>query len=291
MAMTDWNVDTETKSLIIEKIKSEPSFKNCFKRDLTQQINENLHNRMFGKMTNHFLIMIRGVRGLTTTGTFKSSSGIEIARMFDKQFNANKIAFHNEELLNKIQQLAKVTEQGKEIPQVFVRDETPESLRRRASVEFSIVAESLRDSRISLILIKPVMEDLDLAHYILEPFLITKDMKKVRLAVYNHGSSQYRGYYELKIHLNNPVWKEYMKLKKKYEELVIQRKVGVFDPKEYAKKFLKKHSIEAVSQIRKDGTIKVIQTRLMRYLSREFYNLTHEERKFIADEIKEQIED
>ena len=263
---------------------------NCFRKNLTQQINESLANRMFGKKTNHFLIYLRGVPSINSTGVGKTSVGMEIAKMFDPKFGIEKMAFTNEGLIDVMKKLGKVTQTGEEIPQVFMRDETPATLKRRADIEFQIVSETLRDSRISLIVIKPVGEPMDLAHYVLEPFLMAEDMSLVRCAVYNPGLNKYRGYYDVHIHVDSDLWKKYMIQKKQFQQDVIDRKVGVFDVNKYLKDFFEEHNSADVIKYNQKGVGRLDTVRTRRFLNTMFPNLTHEERQFIMDALVEDLQ-
>ena len=175
--LDNFDVDDEMKDLIRDKLKDEPSFKNVFIRDLTKQVMSNLKKRMTGKMTSHFVLFISGVPSITTTGTFKSSMAMELGIMFDPEFDVTNIGFTNDELLDILKEKGKVTKIGKEKAQVFVRDEGIASLKIRARVEFSIVVETLRDSRISLIVVKPTGEPPETAHYHLQGFLFNGNNK------------------------------------------------------------------------------------------------------------------
>src|SRR4030067_2768840 len=220
-----------------------------------------------------------------------SSVGLELAQILDPEFKIEKLAFHNNELLEIIERQGEITEMGKEKSQCFVRDETPDSLNKRASVEFSIIAETLRDSRINLVLIKPDMEDNNLATIILEPFMMSRDISKIRCAVFNHGSGKYRGYVDVNIHKDSKIWQEYMVLKKQFQLDVVKRRVGVFDSTKYSQVFLEKYPPEKYIEETRRGTPKLVQTRLRKYISLDYANLTNEERKYILDDVKEKLKD
>lgn len=291
MSKTDseWDIDQEMRSLVVEKLRHDYSFKNVFRNDLTKQIMENLHKRMFSKhKTDHFIIVIRGCESITSTGVGKSSLGMEIGMMFDKTFNLNKIDFTNEELLKKIKAQAIVGEQKHETAQVFMRDESPDSLRRRSQVEFSIVQEALRDSRISLILIKPEPADLGLCHYIFEPLFFNRDFTKLKVCVVNPSTGRYRGFMNFEIHKNNPVWVEYMKVKKNFESNVVNRQVGAFIARDYAIKFMESVFYPNCYRMAKKDSHKIINVkRMKKYLNQYYSNLTNAERDYIIDDIKE----
>ena len=284
-----WEHDKELKDLIRCKLDDDPSFKTAFTRDLTKQISDNLHKRMFGKKTDHAIIFIRGCPGLPLKGVGKSSCGLEICQKYDPNFTIKKVTFFDEELVQAVEEQAEIHEIGKEKAQFWLKDEDPKSLRGRAKYELNTLTDALRDSRICLVLIAPEMQDSRIADYIFEPILMSREMNLVRCAVYNQGISKYRGYFEIEIHYNSPLWNEYMPLKKKYQKLVIQRNTNKFDSEKYADKFLAKHSKDEFISLTKKGDPKLEQTRLQRFLMEDYPTLTNQERDFIKDTIKQKV--
>lgn len=289
--MVFWHIDEELQNLLGEKIKYEPTFRYALKKDLTVPINANLHTRMTGSKTDHFIVYISGCPGLTTTGSGKSSFGLEMAAKHDPEFSVNKLAFYNEQLLDIMEKQAIIGKRFEEVPQVYVRDESPSSLKRRATIEFQTISETLRDSRISLIIIKPVGEPLEIAHYHFQPYLMAEDYSKIRAAVYVPEVHRYRGYYDIHVNVNSKLWNEYMVHKKDFQHQVKERRIGGFDPGKYAGAFSEKYDFDKFIEWTKKGTPKLVQTRLKKYLSIEYPSFTAEERTYILDELKERMKD
>lgn len=91
----------------VEQIKkllmTDATFRNCFRKDWTGNVMNDLLNRLYGKIPRNFLINITGLIG-TPSGIFKSSMGLQIALKLDPTFNIQqRVAFSANQLLDKIQ--------------------------------------------------------------------------------------------------------------------------------------------------------------------------------------------
>ena len=78
------------------------TFRNCFERDFTKEVLEDLRYRLFGRIPRNWLINISGLVGVPT-GIFKSSMGLQICLSLNPMFNLREhVAFSVNELLDKI---------------------------------------------------------------------------------------------------------------------------------------------------------------------------------------------
>jgi hypothetical protein len=285
-----WEIDGDYERQLAEEMAFNPSLKNVFScsYDLTELILPTLWKKTHGKKPDHFIVIITGIPGITSTGIGKSSTAQIMAEMYSNSFSHEMIGFTNDQILDIMEKFALVTNTGEEVSQVFIRDETPDSLKRRAEVEASIMIESLRDSKISIILIKPENIDLCIAHYVLTPLAFSRDFKYVKVAVMNPNRDFYRGYIVLPIKENNPIWNEYQIRKKEYQKMVTERKVSGFDHRQYADNFIKENRKVILLCIK--GTGKVDRKRLLKYVNDMYPNFTGEERSFVMDDVVEDIQ-
>ena len=90
----------------IEQIRhlllSEETFHKVFQNDFTDDVLDDLRNRLFGKIPRNFVVNITGLIGLVT-GCFKSSMGLQLAFYLDPSFSiSQRVSFSVNELLDKI---------------------------------------------------------------------------------------------------------------------------------------------------------------------------------------------
>jgi len=283
-----WEIKGDYELQLRDEMVFNQTLKNVFStdNDMTEVVLSSLWEKTHGDRPNHFVIIIRGLPGVTSTGIGKSSVAQIIASGFSDEFNHEMIGFTNDEILDIVKKFGIVTKPGKEVSQVYVRDETPDSLKKRADLEAGIMIESLRESKISLILVKPEGIDQGVAHYIFIPIAFSKDFKWVKIAVYNYEKDFYRGYIVLPIKEDNDLWIKYKERKKKYQQDVIDRKLGSFDHEAYAKEFLETGGYEKIKNMI-FNTGKIELTRMKKYMQDKYPTLTIEERRFIIDDILE----
>lgn len=80
------------------------SFYKVFQEDWTQEVLEDLKNRLYGKIPRNFLVNIGGLIG-TPTGIFKSTIGIQLAMKLDPRFNLHqRVGFSINQLLDKVKE-------------------------------------------------------------------------------------------------------------------------------------------------------------------------------------------
>lgn len=291
-----WDIRGDYERQLLEEVSFNESLRNVFdiKFDLTEDVMNTLWYKTHGDRPDHFVCIVRGLPGITSTGVGKSSFAQILATIFsDIPFTVDMIGFTDDEILDIVQEKAIITRPGEEISQVFIRDETPESLKRRAMNEASIMIDSLRESKISLILVKPASIEIETAHYVFVPIAFSKDFKWLKVAVYNFNKDYYRGYVIVPIKENNDVWLKYKEMKKNYQKNVKDRSTALFDHKKYAREFVDNHEFDIKRCIK---TRKMTQElyidvkRLIKYINDDYPNLTNEERRFITDDIVEWFE-
>lgn len=294
-----WEIEDDYKKQLSEEAGFNSSFRKVFSKkeehDLTESIvKKTLYKKMYGKRTGHFIIIIKGLEGVTSTGVGKSSAGQILASIFEPGWKVRKrLGFTNDQVLDLVKEQDIVTDEGAEGRYVFVRDETPKTLRQRAEAETETMIEALRDSCVSIVLIKPVNIDLTIAHYVFVPIAFSMDFKWIKLAVFNPNRDYYRGFVVLPIDENNKNWRRYMKMKKKYQKDVTKRKHGVFDHVKYAKKFATDYKEKLFSSIKQlsNGKEKLVKMRVMKHINDEYPGFTVEEKTYIYDDIEEWFQD
>ena len=97
--MKFYKTDLE-KELLIARIKRYPSLLQIFrtKKDVTNQVKEDIQMRVNGEIENFITIFITG-----NQGSLKSSIGQEIAKEHDPTFNVNRICFTYGEFRDKLE--------------------------------------------------------------------------------------------------------------------------------------------------------------------------------------------
>lgn len=226
------------RELLIARIRQNPSLKEIFrkKKNVTQKINDEIHDRLNGYIDNFFTIFLTGMQG-----SWKSSVAMTIMKNADPQFNMNRIHFQYEPFRTAIQQ--------SQPKQAFHLDEsvfTHGIGANRLVQEIQNLIETLRKRQNSLIIVSPemkyfpegiftyVIETLDTAILatcqqntaLHEPRTCTcwKDktcqIKEcyVRTAIKTQG--YYIGFYIIPIDWENPLWKEYSQAKDKFMQEV-----------------------------------------------------------------------
>lgn len=85
-------------------IHSTPTFYKVFKQDWTQNVMQDLHYKLYGRIPRNFLINISGLIG-SPTGIFKSTMGLQIALTLDPNFTLQqRVAFSINQLLDKVKE-------------------------------------------------------------------------------------------------------------------------------------------------------------------------------------------
>jgi hypothetical protein len=280
-----WEIDNYTRYLMRLKMESDKSFKRCFMPayDITKLFHERCWKKAHGIIRSHFVIMVRGLVGVDTgTGSLKTSTSIELMKLYDTNATVEHIGWSNDELLEKVQNIINTTEENPHT--VFMRDETPESLKHRSNVEFTTLREAIRQRQISFILVKPEMESLHAATFVLEPIYHTSDLKWVKHAVFVPDVG-YIGSITIQIHLNNPIWKAYQPYKEKYLKQVVNRQTNQLHHTEIAQKFMQ------TPQFKKCVVRgKLNKLRARKYLREVYPNLTNEEARYVHDSLLELCE-
>lgn len=278
-----WDIDDYMRYLLRLKAESDQTFKRCFnpRYDITHLFHKRLAKKIHGTVRSHFVLFIRGLQGVDVgTGAGKSSLAIELMLLYDTEPDVEKIGFSNDELLNKVQEVIQLNKPIKHT--IFIRDETPENLRHRSNVEFQTLKEAIRQRQISFILVKPEMESLSSATFVIEPMFFSTDLQWLKAAIYVEGAG-YLGSAVFRIHLNNPLWRAYQPHKDKYLDKVINRQTNNFQHKELAERFMKTPQYQKC--LKDNG--KIVRVRLRKYLREVYPNITNEEAKFTIDTVEE----
>lgn len=278
----NWEIDDYARYLMQIKAKNDPTFKRCFspRYDITNLFHKRLASKIFGKIKGHFIIFIRGLQGVDVgTGQHKSSCAIELHQLYDSTPAINKIGFSNDDLLARVQEIIELDKPIKHT--VFIRDETPESLRHRSNIEFNTLKDAIRQRQISFILVKPEMESLSSATFVLEPLYHSTNLQWVKVAIYVEGAG-YIGYIIIKIHLNNKLWTEYKPHKDEYLDKVVNRQTNKFGHRELAEHFVKTPQYQKCIH---NG--KIVRIRIKKYLREVFPNITNDEARFVQDTVAE----
>ena len=85
-------------------LQTNQTFYKVFSDDWTQNVINDLKNKLYGKIPRNFLINITGLIG-TPTGIFKSTLGLQIALMLDPLFTLQqRVAFSINQLLDKVKE-------------------------------------------------------------------------------------------------------------------------------------------------------------------------------------------
>lgn len=207
--------------LIRFKMAQEPTFKNVYKVDLTKEFLDDINNRINNKyIPDHVVIIITG-----STGTFKTSIAIEIARLFDNNFKHEQIAFTNQELLDVVK--------DSKPQQFFIRDEQVRDFgvgSSRVAAEVATIAETLRARQNSFLFLSPSPIYYP-AHYTLETFKGNYDFENNigLLAMKDINSNEYIGRIAINVNFNNDVWLDYKKRKDIFIEKVVRSEFEGFD--------------------------------------------------------------
>lgn len=269
-----------------------PSFyQNVLKNkiNLTETIEEELRNIMYGKIPRNFIINIKNCVG-SPTGVFKSSFGLQFFCLkLDPTFVVkDRVAF----TANQLNDLIKKNADRK---QIFVLDERVHDLKQSAEVRLANIAESCRERQICLVLVGVAEKFLNISHYHFERFGESSDEFLPDKTVYflvkkiTETKKIYRGYIKHNItplndKLWNHTWGEYMRLKSEHQEKVIQQQLTGFDFEHKAKELMEKHK-EFISGncITKSGNLDKSLIRNLIY--KEMPDVTNDERKMVFIEI------
>jgi hypothetical protein len=219
---------------------------------------------------DHFILTIAG-----ETGSDKSSAAQELAMARQQDFRADQIQFESELLLTEIEK----SRPG----DVFIRDEALPMVgigSGRIENEIHIVLDTLRQRKNSLILVSPSIERVATSHYNLETVDISDDQQYVRLGVKEPLTDKFIGYILVKIHYNNPVWKEYQLRKMAFLKRVVSRRLssGANIP-ELARKVLEKLDLENLRR----------KAELHLAVHEEYPNLTTGEEKLVYTKLEQLV--
>lgn len=94
---------TRTDSVQIQNLlQTQPTFYKVFQEDWTDEVMNDLRNRLYGRIPRNFLVNISGLIS-TPTGVFKSTLGLQMCLELDPMFNIKqRVAFSINQLLDKV---------------------------------------------------------------------------------------------------------------------------------------------------------------------------------------------
>ncbi|MHA1746151.1 MAG: hypothetical protein ACTSWW_09130 [Promethearchaeota archaeon] len=227
-------------------------------------------------MLNHVILNTFGF-----TGSWKSGLNIEIGRLMDETFSAEKIAFSDNEFLGLVK---------KAHPKDFVlRDEITKEYgigSGRQNAFIVMQTETLRANQVSMGFVSPTLKPIDTAHYILHSighndFAVDDENNPIEpifvlAGVQNPMTQNYLGGIVVEIEWMNKVWKQYWEKKKDFLDNVRKRHFSKANFFEMAGKVIENPKAEFVKT--KYEWMVLIQT--------EFPDLTTEEVKMLYATIK-----
>lgn len=278
-----WDYDEYAKYLMRLKAENDQTFKRCFnpRYDITRLFHKRLYKKIYGPIPSHWIIYIRGLQGVDVgTGQYKSSIMMELMMLYDTQYTVEKIAFSNDEILEKVKTLVNANKPI--VHTVFSKDESPQSLKHRSDVQLTTLTEAIRALQVSFIIVRPEMESLSMATFVIEPIMPSIDMKWVKCAIYVDGQG-YIGFIILRIHIDNELWLAYKPYKDKYLDVVINQQTNNFAHKELAQRFMKTPQFQKC--LKDNG--KLVRIRLRKYVREVYPNITNDEARFTIDTIEE----
>lgn len=283
------------RELLLNKIRNDNSFKRIFKqqKNLTESINQDLHQRMNGMINQFYTMHIRG-----SQGSMKTSVGMTIASKFDPTFTANRISFQYEEHEEKFSQ-----SQPKQTYQLDEQCFKHGTGSRRLIEEIQEKIELLRKRQNSLIIISPEkkyfpeelftynLETIDNALIATcpknkkphEPRNCTCYMNQtaqitrayVRCAV--KVNEQYIGFYIAEITWNNQIHQEYEKAKDTFMQQITEGKKRTTDYEKIAHEILQQPETEEYMKNKK--TMKLL-------VQKHKPNLTIQENDLVVESIR-----
>jgi len=227
------------KAKLMDYLRSNPSSRRLLKVDFTQPFFDDLVKRRDDKIESHLVIT-----GWGFTGSYKSSLFIELGRVMDERFTAQKIAFTNQELLDLVE---------KQHTKGFIlRDEISQEFgvgSGRQQAFLQIQAETLRKSQISFGYLSPELKPIGTEHYFLHTIghnafkmdggSIPLEPVYVLVGVMNPSTRNYLGGAIVEIEWDNKIWKDYAKKKDAFMFQVRQRDFAKADMGKLADECLK----------------------------------------------------
>lgn len=220
---------------IKQLIMSDKTFHKVFANDWTDNVMEDLRNRLFGKIPRNFVMNITGLIG-TPTGIFKSAMGLQLAFALDPTFTLKRrVAFSVNEMLDKIRNYSEYRlcnrcffnfqksylgtyETANDIKNqkcdncdamaninvlftkmVFFLDEQTKTLKTGGLIRLMNIIDTARQRQICFITCGVEGYDLSFTTYNLKRVQESSDdflpAKKVRYAVYDENRHIYYGYF------------------------------------------------------------------------------------------------
>lgn len=230
-------------AMIESLIRANPSFRNCFTRNITEFFWEDISHH------SHAIIIIHG-----RTGSFKSSIGTIIAQRLDSKFSVKNIGFSNTEVLD-------ISAKSK-IGDCFIRDENPYEFGQGSGVRYAQIinlSEQLRARKNSLIYIAPTLrQKIETSHYVLhtldsshtelevEQMQLGKSFVEdvyVRVGLQEPTTETYIGSVIFKLEINSKIWKDYFEKKKEFLKIAPKMEFTSVDYTQIAKETLEKINI------------------------------------------------
>lgn len=211
------------RAKLLDYLRANPSSRRILKNNFTQPFIDDLIKRRDAKIESHIIFT-----GWGFTGSYKSSLFIELARIMDRRFTAQKIAFTNQELLDLVEQ--------QHTKGFILRDEISQEFgvgSGRQQAFLQIQAETLRKSQISFGYLSPELKPIGTEHYFLHTighndFKVNDEGQPtepvfVLFGVVNPSTRNYLGGAIVEIDWDNKVWRDYSAKKDEFMEKVRNR--------------------------------------------------------------------
>jgi hypothetical protein len=267
--------------LDLEKIKlrlrEETSFRNAFRRDLTNQFMSTMRG-IVNPLDKHEENTIWNVRG--ESGTSKSYSVISLAKQLTPQtFTYKNVVFFDQQILDIAETLPRDT--------FIIRDEAVKVYgvgSNRISMDMITLSETCRKYGINLAFLSPSDREIPIAKYILQTNGIDYKNRITRLALKDPSLNQFLGAVYVKVLPEDDYdWVMYNKAKDEFIKNVREGKkvAGKSDYKSMAIEVAEKIDIE---------TFRSKKQRLA-YMRTELSNLTNSEIDIIATFVEMVIKD
>lgn len=304
------------------------TFMNVFKKDFTNNVMNDLHYRMHGRIPRNFLINISGLIG-TPTGIFKSTLGVQIALSLDKTFNLKtRVAFTINDLIEKIQdntelKLTKIEYESfkksykgsYEVYQkygddydydvlltklIFFLDEQTRTLKTGSIIRLQNLVDTCRQRQICFITCGVDSYDFNFSTYDLLRVQETHDQylpkKIVHYAVYDRARDIYYGYFkwniwELTQQFWNNIFSEYSQLKTDFQRRVLSQQISTMDYDNYADEIMGLEEFSKCFSFNKDGSERFLSSLCKALIIKTYPDFTNQERDTILSEIKFKLAD
>lgn len=227
-----WMIEPIQKLKLIQRLKDNPTFKLCFKKNITKQfITETKRKCTDPTEDNHIVITVFG-----ETGSNKSGSMQSLAFALDPSFTAQNICFTNQEMLDRLK------ETSKKKGGFYIRDESIKQFGHgsyRVELEIDNASKTLRQERKSLIFICPEEIHIGSSHYILHVIQKSECRKYTRIGLIDPLTKAYLGYIIIKLNWNDQIWQDYQKKKDNFTKSIQNQNIGVLDYEKLAKDLIK----------------------------------------------------